>query len=66
MLYYDKTEINKGIDLAKSNNNKECMICHYWFFNHGFQFQDITIITVETVDYCCTIHNISKSEANLN
>ena len=20
--------------------SKECMICHYWFFNHGFNFQD--------------------------
>ena len=55
MLHYDKIEISKGIDLAKSNNNKECMICHYWFFNHGFQFQDIAIITVKTVDYCCII-----------
>ena len=24
---------------------------------------DITIITVENVDYCCIIHKISKSEA---
>ena len=23
-----------------SNNSKKCMICHYWFFNHGFKFQD--------------------------
>ena len=21
------------------NNGKECMICHYFFFNHGFQCQ---------------------------
>ena len=26
--------------LAWSNNSKECMICHYWIFNHGFKFQD--------------------------
>ena len=24
---------------------------------------DITVITVENVDYCCIIHKISKSEA---
>ena len=24
---------------------------------------DIAIITIKTVDYCCIIHNISKSEA---
>ena len=57
------------------------MICHYFFCNHGFEFQcsvcngchdfsilslnihDITFITVKNVDYCCIIHEISKSEA---
>ena len=40
MLYYDRTDISKGIDLAKTNNSKECMICHYCFFNQRFEFQD--------------------------
>ena len=40
MLYYDKIDINAGIDPTKSNRSKECMICHDWFFNHGFNFQD--------------------------
>ena len=40
MLCYNKIDINKGIDPTKSNKSKECMICHYWFFNHGFKFQD--------------------------
>ena len=40
MLYFDRIDIRKGIDLAKSNNSKECMICHYSLFNHGFNFQD--------------------------
>ena len=40
MLYYERIDISKGIVLAKGNNSKECMICHYWFFNHGFKFQD--------------------------
>ena len=54
------------------------MICHYWFFNHGFNFQgyvchdltmlsvnksDIPIITVKNVDYCFVIQNVRKSEA---
>ena len=34
MLYYDRT------DPTKSNNSRECMVCHYFFFNHGFKFQD--------------------------
>ena len=58
MLYYDRIDISKGIDLAKSNNSKECMICHYWFFNHGFEFQayvsngchDLTMLIVNISD----------------
>ena len=32
--YYkcDRLDISEGIDLAKSNNSGECVICHYWFF----------------------------------
>ena len=37
MLHYDSVDISEEIDLDKSNNSKEC---HYWFFNHGFTFQD--------------------------
>ena len=40
MLYNDRIGINEGIGPAKSNNSKECMICHYFFFNHEFKFQD--------------------------
>ena len=40
MLYYERTDIGKEIDPTKSNKSKKCMICHYWFFNSGFKFQD--------------------------
>ena len=40
MLYCDRIDISKATDLAKSNRSKECMISQYWFFNHGFKFQD--------------------------
>ena len=40
MLYYDRIDISEGIDPIKSNKSKECMICHYFFFKHGFKFQD--------------------------
>ena len=40
MLYYNKIDIFKGIDVAKSNKSKECMICHYWhFLDKGFRFE---------------------------
>ena len=78
MLYYDRIYINERIDPTKSNRSKEYMICHYWFFHNGFEFQnsaqndltklsvninDIVIITIKIIDYRCIIHNISKSEA---
>ena len=40
MLCYDGTDASEGTDLAESNSSKECVICHYWYFNHGFKFQD--------------------------
>ena len=36
LLYYDRIDIGEGLDLAKSNNSKECMISPYWCFNDGF------------------------------
>ena len=39
MLCYDIIDISDGVDLVKSNKSKECMIYHYWFFNHGFKLQ---------------------------
>ena len=77
MLYYNRIDISEGTDPTKSNKSKECMICHFLFFNYGFKSQDsirngcmlsvnisdIAIITAKDVDYCCIIHNISKYEA---
>ena len=67
MLYYDRTDISEGIDPTKSNRSKECMICHYCFFNHGFQFQDSicngyhdsTMLSINTSDIAfTTIKNV--------
>ena len=39
MLYYDRTDISKGIDVNKTNTSRECIICHYWYFlDEGFKF----------------------------
>ena len=40
MLHYNRIDISEGIDPNKSDRSEECMICHYWFYNHGFKFQD--------------------------
>ena len=57
MLYYDRIDISEGIDPTKSNKTRECMICHYFFFNHGFQFQDY-------VCNCC--HDLTMLSVNPN
>ena len=62
MLHDDRIDISEAIDLAKSNNSKECMICHYWFFNHGFEIQDsvckgyhdLTMLSVNVSDIAIT------------
>ena len=54
MLYYDRIDISEEIDLAKSNESKECMI---WSVNISDS------ITLKNTDYRCIIYNISKSEA---
>ena len=40
MLDYDRNDLREVIDPTKSNNSKECMVCHYWYFNHRFQFRN--------------------------
>ena len=57
MLYYDKIDISKEIDLAKINNSKETIICQYWLFNHGFKFQD----SVCNVCHVLTMLSVNKS-----
>ena len=29
MLYYDRIDVAKGIDVNKTSESKECNICHY-------------------------------------
>ena len=30
MLYFDRIEVSKRIDVNKTSDSKECDICHYW------------------------------------
>ena len=39
MICYKKIGFTEGIDLTKSQNSKECIVCYYVYFNHGFKFQ---------------------------
>ena len=43
MLKYDKIDITEGIDVDKSNNSRECMFCHYWYYlNKNFSYGPFT------------------------
>ena len=57
MLYYDRIDINEGTDPTKGNKSKECMICHYWFFDHGFRFQD---------SVCDSSHDLTMLRLNIS
>ena len=40
MLYDDRIDVTKGIDVNKTTTSKDCNICHYWLFlNYSFKFQ---------------------------
>ena len=47
MLYYDK------IDISEGNDPRECMIFHYWFFNHVFRFQYSVCIGCHDLSMLC-------------
>ena len=32
MLVYEKIDISDRIDVKKSDESKECTLCHYWYF----------------------------------
>ena len=32
MLQYDRTDVSKGIDVNKTDDSHDCIICHYWYF----------------------------------
>ena len=46
MLHYDSIDISKGTDLAKSNNSKECMICHYFVLIMESNFNTLCAMVV--------------------
>ena len=32
MIEYKRIDISDGIDISKTNQSKECILCHYWYF----------------------------------
>ena len=69
MLYYDRTDVSEGIDVNKTNEPNECVICHYWYFlNYSFQSQpnvyvryhDLLMMSINLSDIA--ILNIKRSD----
>ena len=68
ILFYDRIDVSKGIDVDKTSKSKECDICHYWYFlDKASKFQTnvckIAIPNIHGADYRCIISGISKCEA---
>ena len=60
MFFYDKNDIIKGIDPAESNDNEQCIVCHYRFFNHSFELQDsLCNVYHDLVMLCLNISSIT-------
>ena len=69
MLYYDRTDVFEGIDVNKTNEPNECVICHYWYFlNYSFKSQpnvyvrchDLLMMSINLSDIA--ILNIKRSD----
>ena len=58
ILYYDKTGFSEGNDINKTNESKECDVCHYWYFlDKEFKFQP---------DVCIVGHDVLFVSMNLS
>ena len=57
MLYFNRIDVYKGIDVNKTSTSKKCDICHYsLFLNYRFKFQP---------NVCSRCHDILKVSMNL-
>ena len=60
MLIYDRIDTSEGIDVDKTNESKECKLCHYWhFFKKNFSYGPYLC------DGCYDIMQKSKDSKNI-
>ena len=58
MIQYERIDVSKGIDINKSNESKECMLCNYWYFKDiGYEYQQYV---------CNGCHDLSVMVYDLN
>ena len=61
MLYYDKKDLSKEIDPAKSNSSKKCMVRSTGIVCHDLWVLCLNISHIVTITV--KIHGINKSDA---
>ena len=44
-MYYDEIPLGEVIKQTKTKNSDECIVCHYWYFNHRF----IAVFTLKKI-----------------
>ena len=60
MLYYDKKDLSKEIDPAKSNSSKKCMVLSIGIVCHDLTILYLNISDIATITV--KIHGIAKSD----
>ena len=58
MFEYERIDVSEGIDVNKSDESKECDICHYWYFlDKNFNYEP----------YLCNgCHDLIQKAINFN
>ena len=60
MIQYERIDVSEGIDINKSNESKECMLCYYWYFKDiGYEYgqyvcngcHDLSMMVNELADF---------------
>ena len=67
MLQYDRIDVLEGIDINKTSESKECILCHYWYFKDvgymiPYELKNIAILNAKGVDFRCILWGISKND----
>ena len=57
MIQYERIDNSEGIDFNKTIGSKECMICHYWYFDTEFKYQPY--VSNGCHDFNMTAQNLS-------
>ena len=57
MISYERIDKSEFIDFNKSQESKECTICHYWYFTDSFKYQPYVCNGCH--DFSMTVQNLS-------